>query len=192
MCPYWLTADESRESGTQNEPERKREHEIVRRVIYTLFHTMALKGKQIGPAVGLGHVPANMSGVLRPSKDHGEQMGSNLTLGLLLKWLPPCPADEELTSSGTMAEWEEGRGRHRPGDRHTMVFDRGVVTLSGENLRPGPGSGDRVGPGLQESPCGRVGLGCITRVGHLFPSPFVQWKPGLINISQSYFLALST
>ena len=70
-----------------------------------------------------------------------------------------CRADEELTSSDTIGEREKHQGCHRPGDRHTMVFDRGVVTLSGENLRPGPGSGDRVGPGQLESPYGRVRLG---------------------------------
>ena len=59
-----------------------------------------------------------------------------------------------------------------PGDRHTMVFDRGVVTLSGENLRPGPGSGDRVGPGLQESPCGRVAL--ALELDTCSQAPFVQ------------------
>lgn len=72
-----------------------------------------------------------------------------------------------------------------------MVFDQEVVALSGENLRPGPGSGDRVGQGLQESPCGRVRLGyLILELDSQLPGPFVQCKPELINISQSYFFAL--
>lgn len=91
-------------------------------------------------------------------------------------------ADEELTSSGTMAAWEAGRGCHRPGDRHTMVFDRGVVTPSGGNLRPGPGSDDRVRPGLQESPCGRV------RLGHQGVEPFRTLKTFLFLISHLIYL----
>lgn len=56
-----------------------------------------------------------------------------------------------------------------------MVFDREVMTLSGENLRPGPGSGDRVGPRLQESPYGRVSLGCLgLKLDTCSQAPFVQ------------------
>lgn len=96
---------------------------------------------------------------IRCSLTNESNLGGNPIVGLLLKWFPQCPADEELTSSGTMVEWEKDRGCHRPGDKHTMVFDRKVMALSGEDLRPGPGSGDRVDPGLQESPCGRVRFG---------------------------------
>lgn len=39
-----------------------------------------------------------------PHQVSNHKMRSNLTLGLLLKWFLPCVVDEELTSSGTMAE----------------------------------------------------------------------------------------
>lgn len=74
--------------------------------LHSISHN-GTKDEQIGLAVGVGHVTANTtSGVLRHPQmiHHGEKTGSNLTQGLLLKWFPPCPADEELTSSGTMAE----------------------------------------------------------------------------------------
>lgn len=54
--------------------------------------------------VSLAHITSNTKSGAFEMIAHGEQMGSNLTLGLLLKWFPACPADEELTSSGTMAE----------------------------------------------------------------------------------------
>lgn len=158
--------------------KRQKEREIVRKSDLYWISLQGTKDEQIGLTVSLSHITANStSGVLQLSNDW-PQMGSNLTLGLLLKWFPPCLDDEELTSSGTMAEWEKGQGCHRPSDRHTVVFDQGVATLSRENLKPGPGSGDRVGPGLEESPWGRVRLGRpALKLGRLFPSPFVWWKP---------------
>ncbi len=162
MRPYWPDCrweqrEREREWTRESEQERKRNWE---RKWFTLHFTQWHKRRTNRPGSWSWSLPTHQVFFSRQMIDHGgEQTGSNLTLGLLLKWFPPCPADEELTSSGTMAEWEKGRGCHRPSDRHTMVFDQGVVTLSGENLRPGPGSGDRVGPGLQESPYGRVRLG---------------------------------
>lgn len=49
-----------------------------------------------------------------------------------VKWLPPRPDDEELTSAGTMAVRGTGQEGHRPGDRPTVVFDPGVPTSCGD------------------------------------------------------------
>lgn len=65
-------------------------------MIYSEVPSKVQKNKQVR------HIVANpTSGVLQLSN---HKMRSNLTLGLLLKWLLPCVVDEELTSSGTMAE----------------------------------------------------------------------------------------
>lgn len=56
-----------------------------------------------------------------------------------------------------------------------MVFDQGVVTLSGENLRPGPGSADRVEPRVtRESLRGSQAWPPRTRAGTLVPKPFLH------------------
>lgn len=158
--------------------ERVRKRKKEKKEIYTPFHTMAQKMNQWTwqlVLVTLLPPPHRVFPSPRPT-EHREQMGSNPTQGLLLKWFPPCPADEELTSSGTMAEWEKGRGCHRPSDRHTMVFDRGVVTLRcGE-----PKVRSRVrwqgrARVIRESLWEVQAWPSCTRVGNLFLSPFVQW-----------------
>lgn len=45
-----------------------------------------------------------------------------------------------------------------PQDRHNVLFDDWVTTLSGENLKSGQGSGNGVRPGLEESHSRRVRL----------------------------------
>lgn len=67
---------------------------------------MAQWDQQISAAVGLEGLKSGCSGRV-----------------LMSERIPRRPADEELTSSGTMAERGEAAGSHRPGDRHTMVFD---------------------------------------------------------------------
>lgn len=68
---------------------------------------------------------------------------------------------------------------------HDGVWPRG---RGPEWEEPKARSGDRVRPGLQGSPNGRVSL--THEVDSCLPSPFVHCKPGLINISQCYFFTL--
>lgn len=141
------TVDESRKGEKRmNKRQNKSESDL-----YGILHN-GTKDEPIRLAVSLGYITANSTSDVLQSSNDWPQTGINLTLDVLLKGFSLCLADEELTSSGTMAEWEKSQGCHRPSGRHTLVFDQGVVTLSEESLKPGPGSGDRVRSGLEESP----------------------------------------
>lgn len=97
------------------------------------------------------------------------------TTGLTpVKWFPPRRDDEELTSAGTMAARGKGHRGHRPGDRLTVVFDPGVPTPCGDNLRARSlGQVTGSAQGLDEGTRGRVRLwrpGALTLVPKSLPS----------------------
>lgn len=144
------------------------------------------KDEQTGLPVGLGHVTGT-SGTLWPSDDwlheaNGEQSDPGSAVQVLLS-----------TSSwwGINVIWHNGRMRKGLGlpstqwQTHYGVWPKGRDPEWG-NLRPGPGSGDRVGPRLQESPYGRVELSC-TRVGTLVSKAFCTAKTWTYKYFQVLF-----
>ena len=170
--------------------ERTRQKEkLWEKVIYTPFSHDGTKDEQMGLAVGCSWRRIRCSPAFTRLTNESS-FGGNLTPSLLLKWFSPCPADEGLTSSVTMVEWGKRTGLpSTQWQAHYGVWPRGHGPEWEE-----PQAGVRWQGRARvtsESPWERPPWPSCTQVGHLLTRPFVQWKPGLLNISQSYFLALS-
>lgn len=85
----------------KSERDRKTERETVGKKAVS-----DTKDSEIDLAVALGHITSDTtSGVQQPSNDRPQRTnGEQSDPGPAVEVAPSCPADEGLTSSGTMAQ----------------------------------------------------------------------------------------